>query len=281
MRTEMRPRIWFFLIACVPPWIGWSLLRFGVVPSSGAWQALYLTGWAASAAGLIATYMEEGAAGVRRLLREFVRFSVPLRWWLFVVIVPIVAVVGGILLYVAVSGNGVGFAPSQLLALVAPSMLVTLLLGPFGEEFGWRGYLLPRLAKEFSALAAVLIVGMIWAIWHWPLLSYDNFAAAPGRQVAIFVVGATYMSLVIGTVYLRSGSLLLAVLMHWWINNVRDIADRVFPGLPEADPLLQWCAIVANLAVAAVAAPALLAANRDKRSAASGIPRELLERADT
>jgi len=60
-RVDGRALVWFFVIACIPPWIGWSLLRFSVLPSDGAWQALYLTGWGASAAGLIATYMEEGS----------------------------------------------------------------------------------------------------------------------------------------------------------------------------------------------------------------------------
>ncbi len=207
MRTEPRTLIGFLLIACVPPWIGWSLLRFGFLPSDGPWQALYLTGWSASAAGLIATYLEEGGLGVRRLLKEAVRVSVPLRWWLFVLFVPISASSAMALLYRVLSGDVVDFDPSAFLKLVAPSMLVTFFLGPFGEEFGWRGYLLPRLVRKISVVPAVLVVGVIWAIWHWPLL-YQGFVAAPGRELVTTIVGVTYMSVLIGTVYLRTGSLL-------------------------------------------------------------------------
>jgi hypothetical protein len=271
-RASPKTLIAFFLIACVPPWIGWSLLRFGVVPAGGAWQALYLTGWAASAAGLIATYLDQGAPGVRRLLGEAVRFLVPLRWWLFVLLVPVLAVTGSVLFYVLLSGNSVGFEPAALLALVAPSMLVTLFLGPFGEEFGWRGYLLPRLAKRFRILPAVLLVGVVVAIWHWPLLSYDEFAAAPGRRLVTFMAATTYMSVVIGAAYLRSSSLLLAMLMHWWINNVRDISDRVFPGLPDGDPVLQWCGVAANLLVAAIVIPTLLRVAARRSDVASTAP---------
>ena len=125
MRIDTKALVCFFLIACIPPWIGWSLLRFGVLPSDGPWPALYLTGWGASAAGLVATYMEEGALGVRRLLREAVRFRVPFRWWLFVLFVPHLASGVMALLYVGLSGRALGFHPSGFLRLVAPSMLVT------------------------------------------------------------------------------------------------------------------------------------------------------------
>jgi membrane protease YdiL (CAAX protease family) len=263
VRTDNRALVCFFLIACVPPWIGWSLLRFGFLPADGAWQALYLTGWAASAAGLIATYMEEGAHGVRRLLRESVRFSVPLRWWLFVLFVPILASAGTVLLYIGISGNVVHFEPAFFLRLVAPSMLVTFFLGPFGEEFGWRGYLLPRLARQFSVLPAVLVVGVVWALWHWPLL-HQSFIAAPGRELATTMLGVTCMSVLIGTVYLRTGSLLLAMLLHWHINGVRDISGRVFPGLPDGSDLVLWCGVGASALVTALTIPALLVAGRDK-----------------
>jgi membrane protease YdiL (CAAX protease family) len=269
MPIDSRALVWFFLIACIPPWIGWSLLRFGILPSDGAWQALYLTGWGASAAGLIATYMEEGAHGVRRLLSEAVRFSVPLRWWLFVLFVPILANAGTVLLYVGISGNVVDFEPSNFLGLIAPSMLITFFLGPFGEEFGWRGYLLPRLARRFSVLPAVLLVGVIWAIWHWPLL-YQSFVAAPGRELATTMVGVVYMSVLIGTVYLRTGSLLLAMLLHWHINAVREISGRVFPGVPEGSDLLWWCGFGASVSVAALTIPALLVAGRDKHRSPRG-----------
>ena len=41
--------------------------------------------------------------------------------------------------------------------------------GPLSEEFGWRGYLQPRLRTRFSPLATALVLGTIWALWHTPL----------------------------------------------------------------------------------------------------------------
>jgi uncharacterized protein len=262
MRTETKALVYFFLIACIPPWIGWSLLRFGVVPADGPWQALYLTGWSASAAGLIATHIQDGPRGVGRLLRRAVRFAVPIRWWLFVLFVPPLAAAGSALLYERLSGVAVTFSPAGYLRLAAPAMWVGFFLGPFGEEFGWRGYLLPRLAHRFSVVTSVLIVGAVWAIWHWPLL-YQSFVAAPGRELVVVLVGITYMSIWIGTVYLRTESLALAMLMHWNINASREIAPSVFLGSPTGtDAPLQWSATIANALVALLAIPALLKARR-------------------
>jgi len=250
VRADSKALVVFFLIACVPPWIGWSLLRFSIVPSTGAWQMLYLTGWAASAAGLVATHVEEGGHGVRRLLREAVRFAVPVRWWLFVLFVPVFAISTAALFYTAASGNGVGFEPASFAQRAAPGAIATFMLGPFGEEFGWRGYLLPRFVRRMGVVPALLAVGVIWGVWHWPLL-YQSVIAAPGRELVTIIVGIAYMSVTIGTVYLRTGSLFLAMLLHWNINGTREIAGQVFPGLPDgSDPLLQWCGFGANALVA-------------------------------
>ena len=249
MRADSKVLFAFFLIACIPPWIGWSLLRFGIVPSTGAWQMLYLTGWAASAAGLVATHVEEGGPGVRRLLREAVRFAAPIRWWLFVLLVPVLVISTTAFVYAVVSGNDIGFEPASFARHLAPGALATFMLGPFGEEFGWRGYLLPRFARKLGVVRALLAVGVIWGIWHWPLL-YQSVIEAPGRELVTISAGIAYMSVAIGMVYLRTGSLFLAMLLHWHINGARDIAGQVFPGLPEgSDPLLQWCGFGTNALV--------------------------------
>jgi membrane protease YdiL (CAAX protease family) len=148
-------------------------------------------------------------------------------------------------------------------------MLITFFLGPFGEEFGWRGYLLPRLLKSLSVVPTVLVVGAIWATWHWPLL-YQSFLEAPGRELVTTIAGVMYMSVVIGAVYLRTGSLLLAMLLHWNINTVADISGRVFPGLPDrSDDLLRWCGIGAGVLVAALTIPSLLLVERTRIGPAS------------
>lgn len=259
MRTEAKALGVYFLVACIPPWIGWSLLRFGIVPSDGPWQALYLTGWAASLAGLVATAMVAGRRGVGRLLADSVRIVAPIRWWLFVAFVPLLTGVAAVGAYDLIRGKSFVIIPSALLALVSPATLITFFMGPFGEEFGWRGFLLPQFVRRFSAVPAVLIVGVIWTAWHWPLL-YKDIMADPVRQLLLTVLSITCMSVMIGAVYLNTRSLLLAMLLHWNINAMQGEGGHLFPGLPSpaSDHLLQLCGLGANVLAAVLTIPALI-----------------------
>ncbi len=53
-----------------------------------------------------------------------------------------------------------------------PLYLILVVLSPFqgpiGEEFGWRGYALPKLQNKYSPLTASLVIGVIWGVWHIP-----------------------------------------------------------------------------------------------------------------
>lgn len=94
---------------------------------------------------------------------------------------------------------------------------MNLALGPLGEEFGLRGYLLPLLLESMSFLAATLALGAIWALWHLPLW----FVESPQAKIPFAIFFATVMcfSVIIGKVYvLSSGSVWPAVLFHFLVN---------------------------------------------------------------
>ena len=249
----------FFLIACIPPWIGWSLISFGVVsPHAPYATLLYITGWGVSLGGLVATGMKEGFGGVGRLLGDAVRVVAPLQWWLYVLLVPLALQTVAALLAFAAAGKPVAIDPAGLLTLATPGVLLPFLFGPFGEEFGWRGFLLPELARRVSAPLACLMVGVIWAVWHWPL-EYQQILQAPG-----LVWFATCMSFLIGAVYLRTRSLLLAMIMHWNWNSMAQVSPHLFPGAPIASsaPLVAWGSAAAYALAALLTVPVLLGVQR-------------------
>jgi membrane protease YdiL (CAAX protease family) len=94
----------------------------------------------------------------------------------------------------------------------------------FGEEYGWRGYLLPKLLPLGEVKAAV-IVGLIWGPWHAPLLAAGlNYSSVnPLAAIGIFVIAAPALSLLFTRAYLAAGgALLVPVIMHASFNRYSD-----------------------------------------------------------
>ena len=86
-------------------------------------------------------------------------------------------------------------------------------IGGAWEEPGWRGYALPKLQAGRPALSASLILGIVWAFWHLPLMMYGTI---PWSDIAyVIVVSVVYAWLFNGT----GGSVLLVMLFHT-MNNV-------------------------------------------------------------
>lgn len=121
--------------------------------------------------------------------------------------------------------------------------LVSLIVGPFvnsvfafGEELGWRGYLLPKLLP-LGKFRAYLLIGIIWGFWHLPLVLAGFMY--PGHSLAgalMFTVLTTVLGIYINEVTLRHGSSFLAGWVHGIINTQRlGMLALLFPNV---DPWL-------------------------------------------
>ncbi|HEY1017005.1 MAG TPA: CPBP family intramembrane glutamic endopeptidase [Herpetosiphonaceae bacterium] len=90
-------------------------------------------------------------------------------------------------------------------------------LSAFGEELGWRGLLVPELAKRYSFGATALISGGIWALWHYPAVlffEYNNAGAPRWFGMICFTILVIGVSFPLAWLRLRSGSVWPAVLFH-------------------------------------------------------------------
>jgi membrane protease YdiL (CAAX protease family) len=85
-----------------------------------------------------------------------------------------------------------------------------------GEEIGWRGLLVPELAKQMSFTKASLVSGFVWAIWHSPLLLFADYNAGTNRWYALscFTVTCVSLSFILAWLRLKSDSLWPAALFH-------------------------------------------------------------------
>jgi len=100
-----------------------------------------------------------------------------------------------------------------------------------GEEIGWRGYALPRLAARFGLGRASILVGIVWGVWHLPLFFLPG-ADKYGQPFPVYVLGVTAFSVAIAWLYGHTqGCLLLTMLMHSASNQtIGIISDILQPG---------------------------------------------------
>jgi membrane protease YdiL (CAAX protease family) len=101
--------------------------------------------------------------------------------------------------------------------LLAPILAIVI---AFGEEYGWRGYLQSELLK-MGRVRGVLLLGVIWGIWHWPIILMGyNYPGYPLLGLLLMALYTTGLSVVLGYAVLRSGSVLLAAYLHALNNQV-------------------------------------------------------------
>lgn len=125
--------------------------------------------------------------------------------------------------------------PMPLSTLMLIQALQGLFLGPvlnfvtcFGEEWGWRGYLLPKMSEKFSTLPMLIITGIIWGLWHAPLTIVGHnygvgYAGFPFTGILAMCVFCTVMGIFLSYVSLKTKSCIPAVLGHGAINGFAAI----------------------------------------------------------
>ena len=133
------------------------------------------------------------------------------------------------------SGATASDIPMPIPVLMVVQLVEALLLGPvlncvtcFGEEWGWRGYLVPKMSKKMAGIPMVLVTGIIWGLWHAPLtiighnygLDYPGFPYAGIGMMCLFcIVMGTFLSYV----SLKTKSCIPAVIGHGAINSIAAI----------------------------------------------------------
>lgn len=114
------------------------------------------------------------------------------------------------------------FSWSAYLTALLPASVIYLVFSIF-EEFGWRGYLAPKMASlNLNKLVGHIIVGIIWASWHLPFIA--TFASYTDEALISFIpryfVGLPALAIVYGEIGLRTRSVWPAVLLHWLGNMI-------------------------------------------------------------
>ena len=116
----------------------------------------------------------------------------------------------------------------------------------FGEEVGWRGYLLKQFEGR-SFLGTAVVIGIIWGLWHAPLiLMGHNYPQHPQWGVLMMVVMCIPMSFIIQYFRVKSGSVIVAAIMHGTCNGVAGLT-MVFLSLDRYNDLIDGAAGLAGI----------------------------------
>ena len=112
----------------------------------------------------------------------------------------------------------------MLILLLVSGTLGLLLPGffAFGEELGWRGFLVPELYRHASFTKTALISGLIWSVYHYPLvigLEADELGVNTAYLLITATVGGIGLSTIMAWLRLKSGSVWTAVFFHAALNS--------------------------------------------------------------
>ena len=233
--------IWTFLIAWILQVIVAVLHRKGLITISRLVTSVVMF---APLLGVLLAGGKLTGMGWKPRLKGNVRLLLA-AWFL-----PILLTAIGALLYFAVFPGHFDLSGAYLTSVGGPEMLEQLeaqgltyplyilvsvfscvtyapvinMLFALGEEVGWRGFLYPQLKARFGKTKGWLIGGVIWAVWHWPLIGligYEygtDYIGFPVVGMLIFCVFTTATGILCDWLYEKSGSVWFPSILHGSIN---------------------------------------------------------------
>ena len=227
----------FFLLTFALTWTTWlASARWAGPDNSGVFSVggpVFLLGvFAPAIVSLALTARAEGGEGVRRLVARIGRWQVDGRLYLFAVGYMAALRLTAALIQRAATGAWPRFGDTPLLLMLGALLVSTWVQA--GEEIGWRGYALPRLAKHIGLSAASMILGVLWASWHLPLF-FMQHTDSLGQSFPLYLTYVVALSVAMAWLYWKSdGSLLLVMLMHGANNQTRNIVPSAVPSAADA-----------------------------------------------
>lgn len=247
--SKRHPVISYFALSYAISWIGVlgvAVPRLARAESLSRTDVLFMFAFmllGPSFAGLALTWIVDSKSGLVNLFSRMRCVRLPAHWYLPLVIPPGLILITLFSLKTFVSPI---FAPKYFLMGVWFG-----LVAGFIEEIGWMGFAFPKMTRQRPALAASVLLGLLWAVWHFPA---DYLANATARAAWLthflaFIAAMTAMRVLIAWIYVGTESVWLAQLMH--ASSTGSLA--IFsPAVTAAQETL-WYAVYAGALWIAVA----------------------------
>ena len=203
----------------IPFWVLGTLYPFQLLPGL---PISALGAFTPALGALVLTYRSDRLSGVLQLLQrsfDFKRLK-NTKWFLVILLVnPVIAV----LAYLLIGAVSEPLPIPRPLTLAILPMFAFFFIGALGEEIGWSGYATEPLRQRWGTVPASLMLGAVWAIWHFvPLVQADRRV----EWIAWWSLDTISLRLIMTWLYVNSGkSVFAAAVFHAMIN----LSWQLFP----------------------------------------------------
>ncbi|MDW5562968.1 MAG: type II CAAX endopeptidase family protein [Methanomassiliicoccus sp.] len=218
----------FFAVTYAISWSAMTILALGLAGELSV-PAFLIAQFGPAIAGVIMVWASGGS--LREFASRLVKWRVPVKWYFIVITLPIALTLGSSVWLIMFNFPVNYSLVLEKLPAYIPSLIFTTLIAGLGEEPGWRGFALPNLQERLSPVKATVILGVLWATWHFPLLFIDQeFMGLPLGGTIMLVAVVLLTLLMIASlaffytwIYNHTGSILLMMLLHGSITVAQGI----------------------------------------------------------
>ncbi|PZV18888.1 MAG: CPBP family intramembrane metalloprotease [Pseudanabaena sp.] len=225
-KSENRSPLKFFLLVfalSIPLWMIGTIIDVKVLPLDFPITDM-LAAFIPTIAASILVYKEEGLIGVNKLIKRILDFPriTQKTWYGCAVLLPwLIYVVMYIIIYLLGLPLPINF---HIPVLSIPFLFCLFFLGAVAEETGYMGYAIDPMQDRFGALSAGILIGIPWAVWHYPSIIQQGHNLT---WIAWATLGTVAVRILIVWIYNNTGkSLFACILFHTFMNLGRPLFPR-------------------------------------------------------
>lgn len=216
----------FFILAYTISWILWAPAALGYLGDT-ANVLVYIGVFGPAAAAMLVTWIFGDS--VKFWFKGLFHWRVSPIWYAYALGLPALLIIIVTLEFLILGQKIELYLLKDRLIAYFPTLIFLSLLGGGNEEPGWRGFALPNLLKNRDPIPTTLILGVLWALWHIPLLAaMTEISHGLGGVLLIIVLIATLLGIVAYAftytyLYNRTKSVLLCILLHGSFNTANGL----------------------------------------------------------